>query len=68
MVKSQSWVHIMVLIFDGKSELGAHVQSEIGNLTCLRHSCGAIADINLKNFSFKYLFASQVRNMFLVAI
>ena len=28
---------LIALISDGNSEIGAHVQSEIGNLICLRH-------------------------------
>ena len=39
----------MLLILDGNLDIGAYMQSKIGNLICLRHLFGstAIANTNL---------------------
>ena len=51
----------MVLIFDGSSELGAHVCSVIGNSICLRHSLRSKAVAHLMYISEKSCFPSHVR-------
>ena len=42
----------MVVIFDGNSEIGAHAQSAIVDLICLRHSFGSRSVEDLKIIPF----------------
>ena len=47
----------MVIILNGNPEVGAHVWSEINNLTCLRHLSRSRAVRILKLFSRQYIFS-----------
>ena len=55
------------IVIDGNSEIGVHISSGIGNLTCLRHlfrSTAVIAEIIFG----KNCFPSHVRKVLLVTI
>ena len=53
---------VMVLILDGHSEMGTHVQSKTGNFIYLRHFFRSKAVTNLIIFQEKELFLLNVRN------
>ena len=56
----------MVLILDGRSEMGAHVRSNLCNLICVRHLVRSGAVKNLIFFSENTYFLLCGRNLSLV--
>ena len=54
----------MVLILGGNSEIGAHAQSDIGQLICLRYLFRPTAVSNLKLFPQKKIFLSPCTTCF----
>ena len=57
-------LYLMVLILDGKSEIGAHVRSILCYLICFRHLIRPKAVTIRSIFLLKSYFPSCVRNMF----
>ena len=47
-VSEARYIKSLVLIYDGISEIGAHLQNGIGNLICLPHLFGSSVDPNMK--------------------
>ena len=52
-------------VLDGYSDIGVHVQNEIGNLICSRHLFRSTAVVDL---TFLFCFPSHVRNVLFVTI